>query len=323
MKPIASISLDLDNQWSYMKTHGDPEWASYPSYYAIFIPHILDLLRELDLRITFFIVGRDTVFDENKEFLQEIVKQGHEVGNHSYNHEIWLPLLSKANIEKEILTAHESITAATGREPIGFRGPGFSWSPDVFKALADNGYVYDASILPTYIGPLAKKYFFWKSNLDEGEKRKRQDLFGGFKNGFLPVQPYLWRITNTRPLIEIPVTTMPYLKIPFHLSYLLYLSQFSMALMVIYLQMALALCRKAKISPSFLLHPLDLIGGDKISALRFFPGMKLSSRRKVQIFRRIFKILSSAYVLADMQTHAENVIAYPRLPWRHTASFFN
>ena len=23
MKPIASLSLDLDNQWSYMKTHGD------------------------------------------------------------------------------------------------------------------------------------------------------------------------------------------------------------------------------------------------------------------------------------------------------------
>jgi peptidoglycan-N-acetylglucosamine deacetylase len=25
-KPIASLSLDLDNKWSYMKTHGDPGW---------------------------------------------------------------------------------------------------------------------------------------------------------------------------------------------------------------------------------------------------------------------------------------------------------
>ena len=24
--PLASVSLDLDNQWSYMKTHGDPAW---------------------------------------------------------------------------------------------------------------------------------------------------------------------------------------------------------------------------------------------------------------------------------------------------------
>ena len=27
----ASLSLDLDNQWSYMKTHGDDGWESYPS----------------------------------------------------------------------------------------------------------------------------------------------------------------------------------------------------------------------------------------------------------------------------------------------------
>ena len=26
MKPIASLSLDLDNKWSYMKTHGDAGW---------------------------------------------------------------------------------------------------------------------------------------------------------------------------------------------------------------------------------------------------------------------------------------------------------
>ena len=31
-KPLASLSLDLDNQWSYMKTHGDPGWESLPSY---------------------------------------------------------------------------------------------------------------------------------------------------------------------------------------------------------------------------------------------------------------------------------------------------
>jgi hypothetical protein len=28
VKPLASISLDLDSLWSYMKTHGDPGWES-------------------------------------------------------------------------------------------------------------------------------------------------------------------------------------------------------------------------------------------------------------------------------------------------------
>jgi hypothetical protein len=32
MKPAASISLDLDNLWSYLKTQGAPGWESFPSY---------------------------------------------------------------------------------------------------------------------------------------------------------------------------------------------------------------------------------------------------------------------------------------------------
>ena len=38
MKPIASFSLDLDNKWSYMKTHGDAGWESFPSYLDCIVP---------------------------------------------------------------------------------------------------------------------------------------------------------------------------------------------------------------------------------------------------------------------------------------------
>jgi len=44
-KPIASLSLDLDNQWSYMKTHGDAGWELFPSYLDIVIPRVLYLKR--------------------------------------------------------------------------------------------------------------------------------------------------------------------------------------------------------------------------------------------------------------------------------------
>ncbi len=42
-KPVASLSLDLDNQWSYMKTHGDAGWESFPSYLDIVVPRVLEL----------------------------------------------------------------------------------------------------------------------------------------------------------------------------------------------------------------------------------------------------------------------------------------
>ena len=84
-KPLASISLDLDNQWSYMKIHGDEGWEKYPSYFDIFIPHVLDILDELNLKITFFIVGKDAENDANRKYLKMITQRGHEVGNHSYH----------------------------------------------------------------------------------------------------------------------------------------------------------------------------------------------------------------------------------------------
>jgi peptidoglycan/xylan/chitin deacetylase (PgdA/CDA1 family) len=58
-KPYASVSLDLDNRWSYLKTHGDPSWTTYPSYLDAFIPRVLPILERRDWKITFFIVGQD------------------------------------------------------------------------------------------------------------------------------------------------------------------------------------------------------------------------------------------------------------------------
>src|SRR5215510_6472954 len=168
-KPLASISLDLDNQWSYMKIHGDKGWDEYPSYFDIFVPHVLDVLDKLDLKITFFIVGKDAESESNRRYLKMITDRGHETGNHSYHHESWLQTYSYDEIEKEIISAERAIEDATGQKPFGFRGPGFSWSKDLLKVLESRGYWYDASTLPTYLGPLARMYYFQKSDLSREE----------------------------------------------------------------------------------------------------------------------------------------------------------
>ena len=58
-KPLGNLSLDLDNQWSYMKTHGDPEWESLPSYLPQVVPWILGALEQAQLRISVMVVGKD------------------------------------------------------------------------------------------------------------------------------------------------------------------------------------------------------------------------------------------------------------------------
>ncbi len=59
-KLLASVSLDLDDQWSYMKVHGDEGWETFPSYLDVVVPVFLDMLDKLDIKITFFIVGQDS-----------------------------------------------------------------------------------------------------------------------------------------------------------------------------------------------------------------------------------------------------------------------
>ena len=305
-KQQACISLDLDNQWSYMKIHGDDGWDNYPSYFDIFIPHILDVLDELDLKITFFIVGKDTESEENRKYLKMITDRGHETGNHSYHHESWLQTYSYEAIEKEIVTAEEAIYSATGSRPKGFRGPGFSWSNDLLEVLKKRDYLYDASTLPTWLGPFARKYYFWKSDLSKKEKKARKELFGKFKDGFRPNKPYNHSLKDKKTLLEIPVTTIPILRIPFHLSYLIYLGGISPVIMKSYLKLAIFLCKITSTKPSYLLHPLDLIGGDKIQALAFFPGMNQDSAKKIKTFKYVIKTLQKHFILVPMSEFSNN-----------------
>lgn len=306
-KPIASISLDLDNQWTYMKIHGDEGWDQYPSYLNIFVPHVLDVLDELDLKITFFIVGKDTETEENRKYLRMITDRGHEVGNHSYHHESWLQTYSYEKVEKEIIEAEDAIFNTTGHRPQGFRGPGFSWSKDLLRVLEGRGYRYDASTLPTYLGPLARMYYFQKSDLSKEEKKARKELFGKFSEGFRKLKPYKWDLGDGKSIIEIPVTTMPVFKFPFHLSYLIYIGNMSMGLMKFYLNTAIRMCKITNTPVSFLLHPLDLIGGDQISQLAFFPGMNVSSTKKVEIFKKVINSLYEHYRLVNMSEHSNDL----------------
>lgn len=311
-KPLASISLDLDNQWSYMKTHGDAGWESFPSYLDVFIPHVLDILTTLDLKITFFIVGQDAALDKNHEALAMLTKHGHEVGNHSFHHEQWMFNASRDAIKQELMEASEAIVRATGQRPRGFRGPGFTWNRDLLEILVDQGYLYDASTLPTYLGPVARWYYFRKSSMGKGEMQKRKYLFGSFSEGLRPVKPYLWKLggehESPRTLLEMPVTTIPLIKTPFHLSYLLYLRRYSSVLMSLYLKTALGLCRLTGTEPSFLLHPLDLLGPEQVPQLKFFPGMDLSADHKISVFSRVLSELGKHFTLVNMSEHAEHIL---------------
>src|SRR5437764_8353398 len=133
---IASLSLDLDNKWSYMKTHGDRGWETFPSYLGKLVPRLLQCLAEHKLYITVFVVGQDAALIRNREALKMIANAGHEIGNHSFSHAPWMHRLSREKIDDEVARAADHIERATDRRPVGFRGPGFSNSKQMMEVLA-------------------------------------------------------------------------------------------------------------------------------------------------------------------------------------------
>jgi hypothetical protein len=297
----ASLSLDLDNLWSYMKTHGDRGWESYPSYLDTLVPIVLERFARHAVTVTCFVVGQDAALDRNREALGELARQGHEIGNHSFSHEPWFQEYDRARVEREIGLAEEAIERVTGRRPRGFRGPGFSLSRDAVEVLYAHGYDYDASTLPTFLGPLARAYYFWTSgDMPAEERRLRSRLFGTVCDGLRPLTSYTW----DGGLLEIPVTTMPVLRVPFHMSYLIFLAGYSRHAFRAYLRLALALCRATGVEPSFLLHPLDFLGGDRVKQLSFFPGMATPTEQKLELVDEAIGMLGSSFRLVTLAEHA-------------------
>lgn len=301
-KPIASLSLDLDNEWSYMKTHGDPAWAALPSYLDLVVPRVLDFLAQRNLLITFFVVGQDADRQENHKALRSIGDAGHNIGNHSFHHEPWLHLYSREEIVAELSRAEDILEAVTGQRPVGFRGPGYSISKTLLEVLAAKGYQYDASSLPTFIGPLARLYYFMTARLDEKQKQERKILFGTWKDALRPLKPYLWSTDNS--LVEIPVTTMPLLRAPIHFSYIMYLSRFSKPLAKAYFHLSLWLCRMTGTMPSLLLHPLDFMGREDVSTLAFFPGMDMPTAQKLDLMSYLVGAVTKNFRVVTMEEHA-------------------
>jgi peptidoglycan/xylan/chitin deacetylase (PgdA/CDA1 family) len=315
-KPLASISLDLDNLWSYMKIHGDAGWGSFPSYLDQVVEIVVDRLRAHGLTATIFVVGQDAALAKNGAALRAVADAGHEIGNHSFSHEPWFHTYSRDEIEREIADAETAILRATGARPCGFRGPGFSLSEDTLRVLAKREYVYDASTFPTFLGPLARAYYFLNSkDMSEEDRRRRKRLFGTMREGLRAIKPYAWNLPahEGKRLLEIPVTTLPLLRAPIHMSYIGYLAVHSWALARSYIRAALAVLARTKTDLSFLLHPLDFVGKDRVDRLSFFPGMSAKTDDKLRLFDEVVGLIKASFEPVTMREHARVLLDNGRL----------
>ncbi len=81
---------------------------------------ILDILKSLDVKATFFVLGERA--ERFPDMVRRAVTEGHEIGNHTYNHEV-LPLKSPSYIRDQIQKTTDLVEKISGARPRLFRAP--------------------------------------------------------------------------------------------------------------------------------------------------------------------------------------------------------
>lgn len=84
-------------------------------------PKLLDLLRQKDVKATFFVVGKLT--DQYPEIVRRAWAEGHLVANHTWSHDPLFCFLRPRRLRAEIERGTESIRRSCGFRPRFFRSP--------------------------------------------------------------------------------------------------------------------------------------------------------------------------------------------------------
>jgi peptidoglycan/xylan/chitin deacetylase (PgdA/CDA1 family) len=91
---------------------------------SMYTDDILDILKEYDVKATFFVVGKTD--DYSKKMYQRIVEEGHTLGMHSYSHVYSKIYNSVEDFEKDFTKLSKLLYDTTGYKPTIFRFPGGS-----------------------------------------------------------------------------------------------------------------------------------------------------------------------------------------------------
>lgn len=131
---------------------GPRRWERLPSRVVDGTRRLMDMLQETNAGATFFVLG--WVAARHPALIAEIRSRGFEIGSHGFGHET-VARLGRDGFEADLARSIDSIGAACGSRPLGYRAAGFSitartaWA---FEALAAQGFTHDSSVAPGRIG---------------------------------------------------------------------------------------------------------------------------------------------------------------------------
>jgi polysaccharide deacetylase family protein (PEP-CTERM system associated) len=182
---INALSIDVEDWFQVSDFEAAikrPDWGKYEGRVVQNTRRLLDMLRQYQVRATFFILSWNA--ERYPELVRLIDKDGHEIATHGYAHRL-IYEQTPEEFAADISRSLHILESVTGKKVVGYRAPSFSitqkslWALDV---LLDLGLAYDSSIFPI-----------------------RDRLYGIRDSQRFP---YVIRHNGARELVEFPMSTV-------------------------------------------------------------------------------------------------------------------
>ncbi len=141
-----ALSFDSDHETQVLRWgHTSPGRLSACEYGArVGVPKILKLLKKYDAPATFFVPAVVTMLHPDEQ--KAVIAGGHEIGIHSWIHELnsALPPENERDLQ---MRAADKLEEICGVRPVGIRTPSWDFSDHTLAITREMGLIYDSSLM--------------------------------------------------------------------------------------------------------------------------------------------------------------------------------
>jgi peptidoglycan-N-acetylglucosamine deacetylase len=214
---LCAISVDLDEIHHYYAIHGlgaAPPAAAH-AVYTRALPRFEELAAAQRVPLTLFVVGSDLARPESGAVLRRFAAQGHELGNHTFDHHYDLSRRPVEQIEAQIELANAAIAEHAGQRPTGFRAPGYVMSDAVYRAVRATGMAYSSSLFPCPYYYAAKLAVLAALRLGGKASSSIVDRPGVLTAPTTPFRVGELYYRAGAGVLELPIQVTPRLRLPF------------------------------------------------------------------------------------------------------------
>jgi hypothetical protein len=280
-----TIQVDADGLWALGKLIGQDTPLEPDPVFELGIGRLLKLFDEFSVKATFFVVGRDLDSNSKVNMLRRVLETGHEIASHGMGHR-YLSGMAQDERRDEMVSGKKRIEDVLGVKVTGFKAAGFTADRNMVKDLEDAGYLYDSSVLGTSLAVLMEAV--------SGLSYPKSGMLRSPQYPYRPSREDIFRRGDSA-IIELPVTTMPFLRFPMHFSYATLggkaYSGFS----------RFAIAASGARFVNYLFHPLDMLDAEDVRLSKKVYGLAIKASVKAEMARKMLSFFKKRYEVVTSQ----------------------